>query len=403
MRDQAAGGGEAFASFEALVLGDAELQARLARHERSDAFAREAAAAAAAAGISLDAQALEKRLVQGPFPPRFGIDPVAVEPCWPAGDWLPVGAAALPGEGIVVDWAHFGEAPLDDPFFSQSATCARARPFNRLFAWRTGLGDFIDSAQIGDGPLPSGFVFHLSRCGSTLVSRMLGALPGATSVSEPVPLDLIVQCALAGGWSEAERLAAVRAMVGAYGRRARRSGGPFFLKLDAWHTLALTLLRAAFPGVPWLFLYRDPVEVLVSHAAQAGVHTVPQLMNPAFFGIEDAMRLAPIDYAARALGRIAEAAADHYDLGGGLLINYSQLPEAVAAAILPHFGIYPCAAEGAALAAAAGQDAKTPHQAFLPDGERKRAAAGAAVKEAAERHLRPVYDRLEALRTGGAT
>src|SRR5947208_3470516 len=71
---------------------------------------------------------------------------------------------------------------------------------------------------------PDGFVFHQSRCGSTLAARMLGALPRSTSVSEAPPIDSILQLGLAVGWSEARRSAALRVIVGAYGRRAERRG-----------------------------------------------------------------------------------------------------------------------------------------------------------------------------------
>src|SRR5438874_313448 len=40
---------------------------------------------------------------------------------------------------------------------------------------------------------PSGLIFHMSRCGSTLVSQMLAALPANIVVSEAPPIDAIVQ------------------------------------------------------------------------------------------------------------------------------------------------------------------------------------------------------------------
>ena len=35
-------------------------------------------------------------------------------------------------------------------------------------------------------------IFHLSRCGSTLVSRLLGTLPGVVVVAEPAPLNTLL-------------------------------------------------------------------------------------------------------------------------------------------------------------------------------------------------------------------
>jgi hypothetical protein len=57
-------------------------------------------------------------------------------------------------------------------------------------------------------------------------------------------------------------------MVAALGQ-ARAGETRLFLKLDCWHMRDLPLFRRAFPNTPWVFLYRDPVEVLVSHPAGA--------------------------------------------------------------------------------------------------------------------------------------
>ena len=57
----------------------------------------------------------------------------------------------------------------------------------------------------------------------------------------------------------------------------RRGEQALFVKLDSWHTLALPLFRRAFPSVPWVFLYRDPVEVPVSQLEAAGIQTDPTL------------------------------------------------------------------------------------------------------------------------------
>jgi hypothetical protein len=131
------------------------------------------------------------------------------------------------------------------------------------------ISDFVKAAE--PGPAPDGLVFHMSRCGSTLVAQMFAALPDSMVVSEPPPLDDVLQISLLGGADTA--IAALRAMSAAFGRRG---GRPFVLKLDAWHALALPLFRRAFPDTPWVFLYRDPVEVLVSHMRQRGSQMLPR-------------------------------------------------------------------------------------------------------------------------------
>jgi hypothetical protein len=188
-------------------------------------------------------------------------------------------------------------------------------------------------------------------------------------------------------------------MVAAFGRQ--RTGGErnFFIKLDSWHTLALPLFRRAFPDVPWVFLYRDPIEVLVSQMRQRGTQTVPEFTHPNLYGIENFDPMETEDYCARVLRAICCAALDHVSEGGGLLVNYRDLPDALFTRILPHFGLAFDAREQEAMRAMARQDAKSPGSPFAGDTGNKQREATPAVHAAAGKHLGEVYRALEALRT----
>jgi hypothetical protein len=100
------------------------------------------------------------------------------------------------------------------------------------------------------------------------------------------------------------------------------------------------------------------------------------------------------DYCARVLAAICDAAAGNAALGGGLLIDYCELPQAVFSNIAPHFGLMLRPEEDAAMQAAARYDAKAPAREFVPDGAAKWCEAGEAVRRAAERHLDARYRRL---------
>lgn len=120
-----------------------------------------------------------------------------------------------------------------------------------------------------------------------------------------------------------------RTLVMAYGRRRAGSERHTFVKLDSWHTLALPLFRRAFPSVPWLFLYREPIEVLVSQMRQRGTQMVAEIMPPSLYGIDNAGGMRAEEYCARVLNRICTAVIDNYGAGGGLLVNYRELPGAI--------------------------------------------------------------------------
>jgi hypothetical protein len=177
------------------------------------------------------------------------------------------------------------------------------------------------------------------------------------------------------------------------------------LKLDSWTALELPVFRAAFPGVPWMFLYRDPVDVLLSHLRRRGAHTIPGVLPASLYELDlaEAARMPAEEYCARVLARICEAALDQVDRDAGTVrfVRYADLPGAVTTTLVPLFGLEPSPGDHDRMAAAALRDAKNPSGAFDADHpvERRR-AAGPEVHRAAERWLRPLYERLEVARHG---
>jgi hypothetical protein len=300
---------------------------------------------------------------------------------------------------ICVDWAWFDDAALTEPFFESAVHRAMGRPFNRLFRYRIALDDLVANVPSPLSLPPNGFIFHMSRCGSTLAAQMLATRERSIVISEAPPIDAVVQLARATPHWPAERHPEfLRAIIAAYGRRRRGDENQFFVKLDSWHTLALPLFRRAFAGVPWLFLYRNPVEVLVSQMRQRGSQMVPEIMPPAFYGIDNADGPQGVEYCARVLNKICTAALTGCIDDGGLPVNYDELPGAVESRILPHFGLSATPPERDAMALAARRDAKNPTFDFSRDTEAKQSAASDVMRATAERHLGDVYRKLEALR-----
>ena len=207
-------------------------------------------------------------------------------------------------------------------------------------------------------------------------------------ISEARPIDTILQL------GEAAHASVLAAMIGALGHAANGEQR-CFIKLEAWHILALPAFRAAFPDTPWLFLYRDPVEVIVSHLGQPAP-LAPANVLAALGG--DAAETLSAGGTARVLGAFCRAALEANAAGGGLLVNYDALPDALWSRILPHFGIEPSEGERTTMAAAARLDAKAPWLAFAADADEKQQRADAAVREACRLHLDPAYQALEAAR-----
>lgn len=385
----------ALSHFRAALLADEAPQLDLAPIVEPTAFIARAIAQAAACSIALTSDALAPLFRHDPLGlSRFDGAPLTLD-CAPPRHWLPADIVAGP-DGPLIDWLHFAGAPLSHPFYQDSARRARALPFNRLMRVATPLSA-LDA--FAGAPPPDGFIFHMSRCGSTLVAQMLAAVSGHITVSEPPPLDTIIQLAGRG----AVPPTTIRTMIAALTRDRRGDAHRRFVKLDSWHSLALPMLRTLYPDVPWVFLYRDPVEVLVSQARMPGVHAVPGMIPLDAFGVTPDPVVDHNDYAAWLLDLICKAALDAVGQGApgqsrGLLVNYRQLPDAMDELILPHFGITPDPSERAAMAAVSGKNSKAPDTGFATDSAAKQREADPTLRAAADRHLAATYAALENVR-----
>ena len=381
-----------------IVMADTGLQQRLSVIQEPHSFASVIVEIATSAGVDLADETVLDAMEHDPLGLARFRPAQLTGRAMPDRQWLPIAVMPAVGE-MAVEWAHFGGVPLSAPFFEDTLRRVRSQPFNRLFPCRTPLAGLAQAEPDDDLAVPDGFIFHLSRCGSTLVSQMLASLPGTIVVSEAAPLDSVVQLVDANpGVPIDERARLLRAMVGALGRDRTGDARHYVVKLDSWHALALPLFRYAFPDTPWIFLYRDPVEILVSQMRIRGMQATPGIRSHDLYGIVGAEDMSAEEYCARAFACICTAVLDHAELGGGRLINYASLPGAVEAEILSHFGIESDAAGRAAMAAAAGRDAKAPSVSFVADTEAKQKEASDAVRAAVEVHLAEPYRRLEAMR-----
>ncbi|HLK22062.1 MAG TPA: aspartyl/asparaginyl beta-hydroxylase domain-containing protein [Bryobacteraceae bacterium] len=270
----------------------------------------------------------------------------------PGEGWIPH-RAVWDGQHPWIEWCYVGSARFTEPFFQDTIAAAMRRPFSAGFFRRTRLED--DAAWQD----PAGLIFHMSRCGSTLVAQMLKAIEGITVFSEPPVLDTVVRAGQAE-W--------VRAMVRALGSRRCQ----YFVKLDCWHVLDLARFRRAFPKTPCIFLHRDSAEVLASHAAQPGEWTIPGYLDSKRFGF-DACELEPADlagYRERLLAGMLRSVAESGE--EVRWVNYSELPAWSWTEMPAFFGLAVGASDLERMRETARWDSKRPGMAFT-SGDKNRA------------------------------
>ena len=184
-----------------------------------------------------------------------------------------------------------------------------------------------------DAVVPNAFIFHISRCGSTLISQML-ATSDENLVLAEVPFfdDLLRLPFKEPGFNKS---GINELLLGAIKHYAQSGSGKdglpkrLFIKTDSWHLFFYEQLRRLFPLVPFILMYRSPDEVFRSHRKQAGMQAVAGLIEPELFGIRnrDIEAISPDTYLATVLKNYLTRCFEISESDNNcLLINYNEGP-----------------------------------------------------------------------------
>ncbi|HEY8036213.1 MAG TPA: hypothetical protein VIF37_11585 [Methylobacter sp.] len=237
-------------------------------------------------------------------------------------NWFPV---TLQGREIV--WRHVPDR-FTASFFAD--TLQQQDPAQRYIS-RTGF-DWL--TRLEPALTPSAFIFHTSRCGSTLLTQLLSTLSCCIVMSEPPVIDAFLRFHQTEPESSGGS-ASLRQLILALGQRRNPEETHFFIKLDSWHTQFLPIFRAAFPDTPCWFLYREPEAILASHQRQRGPQMVPGMVATL---AAEALEAGDLDgYCAKVLVGFFEAALAN--VAHLQLINYRQLPDILWQNLLPRHGL----------------------------------------------------------------
>ena len=313
--------------------------------------------------------------------------------------WLPIRFYWQAGAPWL-DWCHFGDQRLTEPFFRGSVGEALNHPFNLAFRRQTPIAALEELHDSRPGLEPTAFLFHASRCGSTLVSQMLAALPTHIAISEAPMIDSVLRAHyFSPAATEELRVHWLRALVSSLAR-PRHGETRFFVKLDAWNIFELATLRKAFPRTPWIYLYRDPLEIAVSQMKERAVYMIPGMLGASlpFMDPREIAGMPHTDFVARVLGKMLEAGNAGCVEAGGIPLRYDELPEAGWTWLRETLGVGDDPGSLEAMKAAARPHAKQPHFEFTPDSRRKQQEASADLRQAVEHWAMPAYQALERTR-----
>lgn len=313
--------------------------------------------------------------------------------------WMPVDAVVVDGRPGLL-WMQMADVSFTEPFFQQTVDRVRAEHPERVERF-TEFGALLQIDKALRRVEPAGFIFHSSRCGSTLLANACRALDDSIVLSEPSAVDKLVARFITDADDPVkETLYSVllRAVVNALAQHEGQRR--LFIKFACCSVSQLERIRRIWPRVPWVFLYRDPVETIVSNVSNP----------PAWLLDEDHRILAHItgtspaqvaemqleERCARSIGSFF-ATAHSLANDTGLLLNYNQLSLPVISSVLNFFNVRPSPEELERIASGSRIYAKevSGTRGFVPDTDTKQKLATDYVREVAERWAKQPYELLE--------
>lgn len=221
-------------------------------------------------------------------------------------NWIPYKLSVINGLPYCY-WLYTGHQPYTAPFFDETISRCMHLPQNsQRFKSLSSLYMLPEWAAHTASVSPTAFIFHVSRCGSTLIAQLLGLREQHIVLAETPFVDALLRLPYQHKEADSELIAqAIPAAIQLYGCQRRGDETHLFIKTDSWHLCFYQQLRQLYPTVPFILLYRSPDEVIRSQRRRRGMQSVQGIVEPGIFGFDqqEIMDWPLDDYMAKVLER----------------------------------------------------------------------------------------------------
>jgi hypothetical protein len=290
---------------------------------------------------------------------------------------------------------------LGEPFFQQTVERAKADGRSELF---TEFDVLLQLEKLIVSLEPTGFIFHSSRCGSTLVANACRAISNSIVLSEANPIDKLIARFITDATSDQVKSTLysvfLRGVVHALGQRRSGDEQHLFIKFACCSFSQIERIGRIWPNVPWLFLYRDPIETIVSNLDDIPPWLVDKdrRVLAAIAGVSPAAvaEMSLAELCARTIGSLY-ATAHRLANANSMLLNYTQLSVPEIAKVLRFFNVSPSSNEIDEIARRSGLYSKEASgtREFVADGHAKQQRASVLIREMAAAWANEPYRLLE--------
>ncbi len=253
-------------------------------------------------------------------------------------DWIPY-KLDYEKNDILCQWLYLGNMAFTDPFYEETTSKCRSLETNlhsyKSYTTFEGIKDFSENIPYLE---PTAFIFHVSRCGSTLLAQLLALDEQNIVISEAPILDEILRnVAYKSTLKTVEEIdETIKSCIKLLGKKRSGNEENLFIKLDSWHIFYYQKLRQLYPNTPFIFSYRNPSEVVRSQIKLPGMHASPGIIQIDLFGLNftESLKLSKPEY----ISKVLESYFNEYlkiiatekkcifvNYNKGLLENFNQI------------------------------------------------------------------------------
>lgn len=242
----------------------------------------------------------------------------------PLSNWIPYKLIETDKEAYF-EWIYLADVNFAEPFFTDTIAKCNGHKFNsKQNKAVSTVENLIEWSQELESVELRSLVFHVSRCGSTMLSQCFAASAQNIMISEAPIIDQVLRSDYFG---LDKKTALIKAVLNFLGQKRFPQQKHLIVKLDAWHIFNAGYFRSIFPEVPFGLLYRNPTEVLKSHQKMMGMHMVPNLIPPSVFGIssQEIEETSFRQYGALVLEKYFQGFLDFYETNqNAAILNYND-------------------------------------------------------------------------------
>ena len=320
------------------------------------------------------------------------------------------------GGFMAVTWLQAPGDKLEEPFYYQ--TLEKLSKQNAIKV-ETDLEVLDLLAEQPEVNTPSAFIFQMSRCGSTLLTNALRSINNSMCICEAEIITQLLRPDSQIEWlqpncaeidiSEREKLdwenkraLRLRGVINFFGKRARSTHSRFFIKFTSWSVLFIQTIKSIFPDVPCWFVYRNPLEVMVSnlerHPRWWSLRSTPEQCQ-SYFGWDRKTieSFSDEEFCAHCLAAFCTSVLNAID-EQTLLLRYERIDARLIHEIAARLGSR-SEIDTRMLQEILTSYSKdrTGREEFVADGESKRQRASIAAQNCEKTILRTVVNRLDQL------